>query len=169
MCEKEKSITVFYETKVKEIMQTAKSEIPQIEEKAEIARVLSSLNNRDHVWVMDSKEPTQLVGVITQSDTIAFFSPPLTSSQSFDSPDSRSLQFGIPLTAEEIMSKKPVTASPDEKIRDILAKMKEQKIKLIPVVDDYGQLIGEISLKRIIQEYSKHMAYTNQKEKREVS
>jgi len=155
MCEKGKSLTDFYETKVKDIMQTAKSEIPRIEDNAEVAQVLSSLKNGDHVWVMDSKEPTQLVGVITQSDTIALFSPPLTSSQSFDSPDPRSLQFGVILTAEEIMSKKPVTASPDEKIRDILVKMKEQKIKHLPVVDNYGQLIGEISLSRIIKEYSK--------------
>jgi CBS domain-containing protein len=155
MSEKKKSITDFYETKVKDIMQTNKSEIPCIEEKAEVASVLSSLNKRDHVWVMDSKEPTQLVGVITESDTIALFSPPLTSSQSFDNPDTRSLQFGVILTAEEIMSKKPVTASPDEKIRDILVKMKEQKIKHLPVVDENIRLIGEISLSRLIQEYSK--------------
>jgi predicted transcriptional regulator len=169
MCEKGKSIFDFYETKVKDIMLTTKSEIPRIEENAEVARALSSLNNRDHVWVMDSKEPTQLVGVITQSDTIAFFSPPLTSPQSFDSPDPRSLQFGMILTAEEIMSKKPVTASPEETIRDILVKMKEQKIKHLPVVDDYGQLIGEVSLNRIIQEYSKHFTTTNQKEKIDIS
>jgi predicted transcriptional regulator len=155
MNEKRKSLNDFYEIKVKDIMQTTKSEIPRIEENAEVSRVLSSLNTRDHVWVMDSKEPSQLVGVITQSDTIALFSPPLTISQSFDSPDPRSLQFGVILTAGEIMSKKPVTASPDEKIKEILVKMKEQKIKHLPVVDEYGLLIGEISLNRLIQEYSK--------------
>jgi len=164
MCEKGRSITDFYETKVKDIMQTTKSEIPRIEENTEVGRVLSSLNIRDHVWVMDSKEPTQLVGVITQSDTIGFFSPPLTSSQTFDNPDPRSLQFGVRLTAEEIMSKKPVVVSPEETIRDILVKMKEQKIKHLPVVDDYGQLIGEISLSCIIKEYSKHFANMSPKE-----
>jgi CBS domain-containing protein len=106
---------------------------------------------------MDSTEPTQLIGVITQSDTIAFFSPPLTSAQSFESPDSRSLQFGVMLTAEEIMSKKPVTTSPDETIRDIIVKMKEQKIKQLPVVDENDQFIGEICLNHLIKEYSKHM------------
>jgi CBS domain-containing protein len=169
MSEKEKSITDFYETRVQDIMQTAKSEIPRIEETAEVARVLSSLKNKDHVWVMDSAEPTQLVGVITQSDTIVFFSPPLTSPESFERPDPRSLQFGVVLTAEEIMSKKPVTATPDETIRDILMKMKEQKIKHLPVVDNYGQLIGEISLSGIIQIYTKLFNEIKQKEKIEIS
>jgi CBS-domain-containing membrane protein len=157
MCEKEKFMSKFYETKVKDIMLNTKSEILRVEETAEVADVLTILLNKDHVWVMDSTEPTQLIGVITQSDTIAFFSPPLTSAQSFDSPDARSLQFGIMLTAEEIMSKKPVTASPDETIRDIIVKMKEQKIKQLPVVDENDRLIGEICLDHLIKEYSKHM------------
>jgi predicted transcriptional regulator len=169
MCEKEKFMSKFYETKVKDIMLTTKSEIPRIEENAEVAHVLTILQNKDHVWVMDSTEPTQLIGVITKSDTIAFFSPPLTSAQSFESPDARSLQFGVMLTAEEIMSKKPVITSPDETIRDIIVKMKEQKIKQLPVVDNYGQLIGEISLSGIIQICTKFFNETKQKEKIEIS
>jgi CBS domain-containing protein len=81
-------------------------------------------------------------------------SPPLTSLQSFDKPDSRSLQYGEVPRVEEIMSKKPVTTSPDETIRDVLLKMKEQKIKQLPVVDENEQLISEVSLSRLIQEYS---------------
>jgi CBS domain-containing protein len=156
MCEKEKSTTNFYDIKVKDIMVSTKSDITCIEETAEIAIVLSNIKNKDHVWIMDSTEPTHLLGIITQSDTLAFFSPPLTSSQSFENPDPRSIQYGVSITASEIMSKKPVTSSPDETIRDILIKMKEQKIKHLPIVDDAGQLIGEISLNEIIQEYSRH-------------
>lgn len=165
MCENQKPITEFYETKVKDLMQKEKGGIPQIEETADIASVLSILKTNDHVWVMKNTEPTQLVGVITTSNTLAFFSPPLTSELSFDSPDPRSLQFGIQLTADEIMSKKPVTASPEETLRNILLKMKEQKIKHLPVVDDYDSLIGEVSLHLIIKEYSKHFSQVNQKEK----
>jgi CBS domain-containing protein len=117
--------------------------------------VLSLLTHTDHVWIMDCTEPSQLLGVITQSDTIALLSPPLTSLESFDKPESRSLQFGEHLLAEEIMSKKPVTTSPDETIRDVLLKMKEQKIKQLPVVDENRRLIGEVSLSRFIQEYLK--------------
>jgi CBS domain-containing protein len=165
MCEKEKNQNTFYDKKVQDIMQTKKSEIIRLDETTPIPRVLSSLKIKDHVWVMDSSEPTQLIGIITRSDTLSFFSPPLTSSQSFDQPDSRSVQFGEMITAEELMSKKPVTAAPDETIRAILVKMKEQKIKHLPIVDDYNQLIGEVSLPDIIQEYSKHLHQRNQREK----
>lgn len=153
MCDNQRVLTEFYETKVKDIMQTTKSEIPCIEDNTDVSQVISSLNLKDHVWVLENKETTHLIGVITQSDTIALFSPALTSSESFDNPDPRSLQFGVILTAEEIMSKKPVIASPEENIRDILTKMKEQKIKHLPVINDQNQLIGEISLSRIIQLY----------------
>jgi CBS domain-containing protein len=169
MSEKRKSLNEFYETKVKDIMQTMKSEIPCINEKADVATVFNILDKKDHVWVIDSKEPTRLVGVITESDMIALLSPPLISFQSFDKPDPRSLQYGIFLTAEEIMSKKPVTASPDERIRDVLLKMKEHKIKQLPVVDENERLIGEISLNRLIQEYSKQQTEIVQKKKIEIS
>jgi predicted transcriptional regulator len=169
MSEKRISLNEFYETKVQDIMQATKAEIPCIDEKADVATVLSILNTKDHVWVMNSKEPTQVVGVITESDTIVLFSPPVTSLQSFDKPDSRSLQYGEFLTADEIMSKKPTTTSPDEKIRDVLMKMKEQKIKQLPVVDENKQLIGEVSLSRLIQEYSRQQADFVQKEKTEIT
>lgn len=153
MDEKEKTITQFYETLVKDIMSTAKSKIPRITDDVDITDVLLLLNEYDHVWVMDCTEPTRLVGVISQSDTLAFFSPPLISSEPFESPDSRSLQFGRTVTAAEIMEKKPVTVAPDETLRESIVKMKEHKIKHLPVVDESGQLIGEISLHHIIKEY----------------
>jgi CBS domain-containing protein len=154
MCEKKKSLHEFYELKVKDLMLT-KSDLLCVDEKTDIETVLSLLIQTDHVWVMDSTEPTQLLGVITESDTIVLLSPPLTSLQSFDKPDSRSLQFGDVPCVEELMSKKPVTTSPDETIRDVLLKMKEQRIKQLPVVDENEQLIGEVSLNRLIQEYAK--------------
>jgi predicted transcriptional regulator len=154
MCEKTKSLNQFYETKVKNIMRTMESEIPCIEENANIATVFATLNTKDHVWVIDSKKPKHLLGVITESDTIMLLAPPLTSLQTFDKPDSHSLQYGVVLTAGEIMSKKPVTTSSDEKIKDVLMKMKEQKIKQLPVVNENNQILGEISLSHLIKEYS---------------
>ena len=139
--------------KVKNIMQTTKSELPCVEDKADVADVFSILNTKDHVWVVDSKEPKQLLGIITESDTIVLFSPPYTSLQTFDKPDPRSLQYEVPLTAEEIMSKKPVTTSPDEKIKNVLLKMKEQKIKQLAVVDENDMLVGEITLHLLIARY----------------
>jgi CBS domain-containing protein len=168
MYEKKNSLHEFYELKVKDIMLT-KSDLPCVDEKTDIETVLSHLIHKDHVWVIDSTESSQLLGVITESDTIVLLSPPLTSLQSFDKPDSRSLQYGEVPRVEEIMSKKPVTSSPDETVREILLKMKEQKIKHLPVVDENEQLIGELSLGRLIQEYSKRQTEITKMKKTEIT
>jgi len=169
MSETQKSLHEFYETKVKDIMQSTKSDLPCIDETTDVATVFNTLNKKDHVWIVDNKEPTHLLGVITESDTISLLAPPLTSLQSFDKPDIRSLQYEISLTADEIMSKKPVSISPDKKIRDVLLIMKEQKIKQIAVVDINERFIGEISVRHLIQVYSKLHTEFIEKKKIEVS
>jgi predicted transcriptional regulator len=158
MNETRKSLHEFYETQIKDVMQVMKPETTCVDEKADVTVVFNVLNKKDHVWVTASEDPTKLVGIITESDIIALLSPPLTSFQSFDKPDSRSLQYGISMTAGEIMSKKPVTTSVDEKIKDVLIKMKEQKIKQVPVVDKNNHLLGEVSLGHLIKEYSTYSA-----------
>ncbi len=158
MSETKKSLSDFYETKAKDIMQTATQEFPCVDENADVTAVLESLSKKDHIWVLSSEEPTKLVGVITESDIVALLSPPVTSLQTFEKPDLRSLQYGLRMVAGEIMSKKPITASMNEKIRDILITMKEQRIKQIPIVDTNNRLLGEISLRHIVQEYSMHFA-----------
>jgi len=95
--------------------------------------------------------------VITESDMIALLSPPITSLQTFDAPDARSLQFGVPLTAGEIMSKKPVAASPEETVRDVIVKMKQFHVKQLPVVDHQGVLLGDITLHQFIESYYKEI------------
>jgi CBS domain-containing protein len=163
MSETEHPPIKFYERQVKDIMIPLKKNISFIDETTDITTVLATMKDKDHLWVMDSTDPSSLLGIITLSDTIAFFSPPFSSTESFDHPDSRSMQFGESIPAEEIMSKKPVTASPEETIWDLLVKMKEHKIKHLPILDDSNQLIGEISLSEIIQEYMKHFNQSSQK------
>jgi CBS-domain-containing membrane protein len=155
MSEKRMLLKEFYEMKVKDIMLTKKSEILCINEKTEISSIISILNNKDHVWVMDSKEPKQILGIITESDTIPLFSPPVTSLELFEKPDTRSLQFGVTLTAEEIMSKNPIKTFPEETIKDVIIKMKQHKVKHLPVVDQNGILLGDITLHQLIEEFSK--------------
>jgi len=56
------------------------------------------------------------------------------------------------------MSKQPITLDLEEKIIDVITKMKQHKIKQLPVVDENERLIGEVTLSRLIQEYSKQQA-----------
>ena len=155
----------FYEIKVKDVMIPLKRNISIIDETTDMTTVLATMKDKDHVWVMDSADPSYLRGIITQSDTIAFFSPPFSSDDSFEHPDTRSMQYGENILAKEIMSQKPVTISPEETLGDVLLKMKEHKMKHLPVIDDSNHLIGEVSLLEIIREYTKLFDSSVQKEK----
>lgn len=156
MSETKKSLHDFYETKIKDVMQNSKT-APCIEENAPLEHVLSLLKDHGYVWVVSRNDPKLILGVITESDMIVLLSPPVTSLQTFDRPDSRSLQFGVPLTAEEIMSKKPVTSSPDEVVRDVIVKMRQFRVKQLPVVDHHGVFLGDITLHQFIDSYCKEI------------
>ena len=163
MPQKEQSSINFYDIQIKNIMTRVKKDTSYIDKTTDIANVLTRFKNKDHVWVMDSTDPSLLVGIITPTDLLAFFSPPFSSDESFEKPDSRSMQYGETITAENIMSKKPVTVTPRETIREVLVIMKEQKIKHLPILDDFNHLIGEVSLSEIIQEYTKYLNQSSKK------
>ena len=55
------------------------------------------------------------------------------------------------------MSKKPVAASPEETVRDIIVKMKQFHVKQLPVVDHQGVLLGDITLHQFIESYYKEI------------
>ncbi len=155
MINKKTFITYLYDLNVKDIMNTTKSGIPFVEKNADINHILFMLNKKKHVWVVDSKEDLHILGVITESDTLMLFSPPYTPMQSFDKPSLQSLQYGLSINAEEIMSKNPVKVSPEEKIKDIIIMMKQHKVKQMPVVDENDKLLGEVTLHHFIDKYNK--------------
>lgn len=153
-------ISEVYEFKVKDLMKTFSDDTPFVEKNADVNSIFSILNKKNHIWVVENKENLQVIGVITESDTLSLFSPPYTPMQSFDKPSLKSFQYGLSSTAEDIMSKKPLTTSPEEKIVDVLQKMKQHKIKQLPVVDENDKLLGEISLHDFIDKYNEKQVKT---------
>jgi len=158
MSKRGKFITSLYEFKVKDLMKTTSSGAPFVEKNANINDIFSVLSKNKHVWVVENNEDMRVIGVITEHDTLSLFSPPYTPLQTFDKPTLQSFQYGLSQTAEDIMSKRPVTTSSEEKIRDVILKMKQHKIKQLPVVDENDKLLGEISLNNFIENYKKEQA-----------
>jgi len=150
-----KFITDLYELNVKDIMKSIKNGIPIVEKNADISTILSVLDKKEHVWVVDNKETLTIMGVITEYDTLMLFSPPYTPMQSFDKPTLLSLQYELSTSAEEIMSKNPIKVSPEEKIKDIIILMKQHKVKQMPVVDENNKLLGEVTLHHFIDGYNR--------------
>ena len=168
MSEKHSVIAELYEFKVKDLLEPIDAKLAYVEKTDAVEQVFLLLGKKNHIWVVDDSITLHVLGIITGSDTIQLFAPPYTPLQSFDKPTLQSFQYGLATTAEEIMSKRPITADPNEKIIHVIAKMKQHRIKQLPVVDENERLIGEVSLNRLIQEYSKRQAESIKMKKTEI-
>ncbi len=151
-------ITNFYELPVEKLMNNHLWDIPIIEKNEDIINILNILSGRNHIWVVNTKKKKELIGVITEHDILTTLSPKDFSPYVFGVPDIRSLQHGTVKTAEDIMSTKIITCKPDEKIIDILKRMRKYQLRRLPVVKN-KKLIGEITLHRLIQKYYKATQY----------
>ena len=152
-----KSMHDFYETQIMDVMRKGNIAAPCVDQDTSTPEVFSMLMRHEFLWVTAMDDPKRILGVITVSDALALLSPPVISLETFDKPDARSLQFGVQLTAGEIMTKKPVTASLEDTVRDVIVRMKQFKVKQLPVVDPKGLFLGDISLRQLIEKYSKEM------------
>ncbi|RKY96246.1 MAG: CBS domain-containing protein [Candidatus Hydrothermota bacterium] len=156
---KNRLLKEFYELPIKELMDKRIWDLPIIEKNKDINHVFSILSGKNHVWVVDNKKNMKLVGVITEHDVLSVLSPTRIPPYVFGKPDLRSLQYGLAKTAEDVMSKNPVTSRPEEKVADVLSKMRRCQVRRIPVVDEKQKLLGEITLHHLIYKYYKATQY----------
>ena len=149
---KNRLVTDFYELTVQQLMNNRLWDIPVIEKNEDISDVLNILSGRHYIWVIKNKKKKELIGVITEHDILTTLTPKNFSPYVFGLPDIRSLQHGTVKKAEDIMSQKIITCEPQEKVIDVLKRMKKYRLRRLPVVKN-NQLIGEITLHRLIQKY----------------
>jgi len=152
MSKQDKLIKDFYELKVKQLMDKRVWDLPIIEEKGGIHHVLAILGGRNHIWVVKDKDSKELTGVITEHDVLSILAPKHLPSYVFGMPNVSSIQHGTAKIAEDIMSDRIKTSSPDEKIIDALMKMVKYQLRRLPVIED-KKLVGEITLHQLIRKY----------------
>ncbi|MDH7516974.1 MAG: CBS domain-containing protein [Candidatus Thermoplasmatota archaeon] len=165
MSEEKDFIKKLYNLKVKDLMEPINQDMPLVEKNDDISSVLSFLGKKDHVWVVDSRETLRILGVITEYDTLSLFSPLYTPLQYFDKPPIQSFHYGLDINVEEVMSKNPISTFFEEKIMDVILKMKQHKVKQLPVVDKDNKLLGEIKLRHLIDSYTKEQSSTKEANK----
>lgn len=153
MSETNEFITSIHDRTVQEFMEPVHPSMFFVERTADVSLVFSVLCKKQHVWVVENKKNLQLIGVITESDTLPLLASPTRTLQTLDTPTLQSFQYGLSPTAEEIMSKKPVTVSSEEKMVSVIEKMRQHNIKQVAVVDKNGGLKGEVTLLRLLQEF----------------
>jgi len=146
-----KLVSEFYELKIEQLMDRKVWDIPIVNRDAAIIDVLSILDGRSHVWVVDNSDNKELSGVITRQDVLEILAPPRTSYSMFSVPKNKIRC--IKGKAEDVMNKEPITSRCDEKIVDVLQKMMKHRIRRLPVVTKDKKIIGEITLRHLIHKF----------------
>lgn len=152
MAREDRLVPEFYELRVEQLMDKRAWDLPILEKKDDVSHILSILGARNHIWVVNSKEDKELIGVITERDVLLILTPKKFSSYVFGMPDIRSIQHGTARTAEEVMHRKVISCKHDDKIVDVLNKMTLYKLRRLPVLED-KKIIGEITLNQLIRKY----------------
>ena len=125
----------FYEQEVEEVMQGHVWDLPLVGEKDDIRMVLIVLTARGYVWVVDDMANMNIVGVITEHDALYLFE-----------------KFNEDMTAGDIAKRDLIYCTKEEKIKDVLDKVKRHNVRRLSVVEN-GKIIGEITLRHLIEKF----------------
>ena len=142
----------FYALKTSQLMDKRAWDLPIVDKNEDIHHILNILGARNHIWVVSNKEDKELLGIITEHDALSILAPKEFPSYVFGMPDMRSIQHGTVKNAEDIMHRKLITCSPDDKIVEVLEKMTIHRLRRLPVLED-KKIIGEITLHQLIRKY----------------
>lgn len=153
MSELEKAISKYHAITLKHILPPI-NEVPIVCSDSPIMDVLEILKTRHHVWVISCKEEGKLIGVIRYLDVINFLMPPEKHSIFIGTTRSvlMSVQGGAE-TAGDVMEKSAITINYNESVLESLEKMRRYNVQLLAVVDDEERLVGEVSLRILINKF----------------
>jgi CBS domain-containing protein len=138
--------------KLSDIMPSIHS-MPILTADSEIVNVLKIMRTRHHVWVVDGKDTMKLLGVIRYFDVIHVMLPPESTKARFGNIGEifKSILGGAE-KAEDVMEKNFITIEKDATVLDALLKMRRYKVQILAIVDENGRLVGEVSLRLLINE-----------------
>ena len=145
-------IVEFYEAKVRDLMDIRIWDLPLIKKDASIPLVLSILDGKTHVWVVNDTKSKQLLGVITRHDILQILAPP---HNYYGVSIPQKMQHrSLSGTAADIMTKNPITCRADETAAEALKKMIRHNIRRLAVVID-DTIESELTLRNLISKFYK--------------
>jgi len=116
----------------------------------EQAHRIMETNHIHHILVVDSHD--KLAGIISDRD-IKKFASPFAGSGLETLNDKATLS----LPVEKIMSRETVTIAPQKTVKACIAKLIENNINSLPVIDDDGSLLGIVTSKNILEYLHKEL------------
>ncbi|AFK23054.1 HPP family protein [Pyrococcus sp. ST04] len=149
--ELERALNAFHSMKVSQITPSI-HQMPIVEENSPIIDALKILRTRHHVWVVDNRESMKLVGVIRYFDIVDILLPPRRARLGTISSLFKSIMGGAE-RARDVMERNVLTIEEDATVLEALEKMKKYRMPILALVDAEGKLVGEISLRLLINEF----------------
>lgn len=122
-----------YDLKVADVMHNHLWDLPLVEKSAPIKMVLIILTTRGYVWVVDTREDMNIVGVITEHDVLNFLDT-----------------LNKDMRAEDLARKDVIACRKHDSIAHILEQIRTHNVRRIPVVEG-KKLVGEITLRHLIE------------------
>ncbi|WP_048150376.1 CBS domain-containing protein [Palaeococcus ferrophilus] len=157
MSDVERALQTFHSVKVGSIMPPI-SGMPVVSADSSIVDVLKLLRTRHHVWVVEDRKSMRLLGVIRYLDVMNILLPPEDTKARFGNISTlfKSILSGAE-TASDVMERNVMTIDEDATVLEALKRMKNYKSQILAVVDDEGRLVGEVSLRLLIDEFIRLM------------
>lgn len=121
---------------VKHLMHTG-AELPKVKPKTPMNKVLYEISDKRLGLTTIVNDEDQLLGIFTDGDLRRM----IDHQQGFD----------VNLPVSDVMTKNPLTISPEARAVEALEKMHERKINQFVVVDETNRVIGVISMHDLIQ------------------
>jgi len=157
MSEVERALQTFHSLKVKQVMPPLAS-MPVVTVDSSIINVLKLLKTRHHVWVVNNKEEMKLEGVIRYINIVDVLLPPELQKARFGNISHlfKSILGGAD-RAGHVMERNVLTINENATVLEALTKMKRYKVPLLAIIDENGRLVGEISLRILVNEFMRLM------------
>ncbi|AIF70178.1 hypothetical protein PAP_08990 [Palaeococcus pacificus DY20341] len=153
----ERALQTFHSMRVSAIMPPIFS-MPIVAEDSPIVDVLKLLKTRHHVWVVNNKDEMRLEGLIRYMDVMNVLLPPEHTKARLGNISSlfKSILGGAE-KASDVMERNVLVIEEDATVLDALKKMKRYKVQILAIVDENGRLVGEVSLRMLIDEFLRLM------------
>jgi len=136
------SITVRAETPLREAIKIlAEKRIGGLPVVDDAGRLIGIISETDLMWQQAGVTPPAYFMIF---DSVIYLKNPVEYQ--------KELHKALGQTVGEVMSKKPISISPDKPLTEAAKIMRDRKIHRLPVLDDSAQIIGILTLGDIIRE-----------------
>ncbi|MBE9053773.1 CBS domain-containing protein [Nostocales cyanobacterium LEGE 11386] len=134
-------IVVRPETPLKEAIQTlAEKRIGGIPVVDDVGKLVGIISETDLMWQETGVTPPAYIMFL---DSVIYLQNPAT----YD----RDLHKALGQTVGEVMSKNPVTISPDKTVKEAAQLMHDRRVHRLPVLDSAGQVVGILTRGDIVR------------------